>query len=431
MAMTDNGPSPIWRPFTQMEGEAPVPAVRSGEGAVLHLEDGRSIVDCIASWWVTLHGHAQPEIAAAVSRQAHCLEQVIAAGFTHQPAEELARRLVDKLPAGLTRLFYSDNGSTAVEVALKLAVQYWRNQGQGQRRRFLSFEGAYHGDTVGAMSVSGRSLFSAPFANMLFEVDYAPYPYTWSGDGDIAAREQAALARVEELLEGHGEEYAGVVIEPLVQGAGGMRLCRPEFLRCLEGLARSRQILVIYDEVMVGFGRTGDWFACGRAGTNPDLICLSKGLTGGFLPMAVTGCSEAVYRAFWGEGKTFYHGHSYTANPLGCAAALASMELLDNNWERLSRLEGWHRQGLKILKATGRFRRLRLCGTIAAADIAVGDGGYLHWVGPVLRQRFLERGFLLRPLGNVIYLLPPYCIEGQQLEAAYLCIADEVERLAL
>ncbi|MBI2504388.1 MAG: adenosylmethionine--8-amino-7-oxononanoate transaminase [Candidatus Latescibacteria bacterium] len=418
--------SPIWMPYTQMK-EAPTPLmVRSGRGAMLELEDGRQVMDCISSWWVTLHGHAQPEIAAAIAAQAGQLEQVIAAGFTHQPAEELARRLTGRLPF-LPRLFYSDNGSTAVEVGLKVAFQYWRNQGAAGRRRFLSLEGAYHGDTLGAMSLSGRSLFTEAFAEMLLPVDFVPFPQAWLGDEGVEEREARALEHLEGLLRRSGEEYAAMILEPLVQGAAGMRMCRPSFLQAAEVLLRRHGVLVIYDEVLTGFGRTGEFFACQKAETRPDILCLAKGLSGGFLPLAATLCAEELYQAFCsGDPRhTLYHGHSYTANPLGCAAALASLELLEKEDYRFREMEDWHREELAELADHPHLRRLRVCGTIAALEVE-GAAGYLHELGPRLRQRFLERGFLLRPLGGVIYLVPPYCLERAQLGAVYRCIGEVV-----
>ncbi|MSR83040.1 MAG: adenosylmethionine--8-amino-7-oxononanoate transaminase [Candidatus Latescibacteria bacterium] len=417
--------SPIWMPYTQMK-DAPAPLmVRSGRGAMLELEDGRQLLDCISSWWVTLHGHAQPEIAAAIAAQAGQLEQVIAAGFTHQPAEKLACRLTVRLPF-LPRVFYSDNGSTAVEVALKMAFQYWRNQGAGGRRRFLSLEGAYHGDTLGAMSLSGRSFFTAPFAELLLPVDFVPFPQTWLGDEGVEEREAQALEYLKRLLDRSGEEYAAMILEPLVQGAAGMRMCRPSFLRAAGELLRRYGVLVIYDEVLTGFGRTGEFFACQKAGTQPDILCLAKGLSGGFLPLAATLCREEVYQAFCSDDPrhTLYHGHSYTANPLGCAAALASLELLEKQPHRFAEMEGWHLEELGRLAGHPHLSRLRVCGTIAALEV---KGGYLHELGPRLRQRFLERGFLLRPLGGVIYLVPPYCLERAQLEAVYRGIAEVVD----
>lgn len=417
--------SHVWSPFTQMKDASPTLRVRSGEGAVLHLEDGRQLLDCISSWWVTLHGHGQREIAAAISAQALELEQVLAAGFTHQPAEDLACRLVAALPAPLEWVFYSDDGSTAVEVALKLAYQFWRNGGERGRRRFLSFDGAYHGDTLGAMSVGERSLFTRAFADLLFAVDAVPFPATWDADAEVEAKEEQALSRLEEELVARPGEYAAMILEPLVQGAGGMRMCRPRFLVQVQALLRQHDVLTIYDEVLTGFGRTGALFACERASTEPDIVCLAKGLTGGFLPLAATVCNSRIFDAFYSDDpeKAFYHGHSYTANPLGCAAALASLDLLAD--ERFRRLAAWQGEEVGRLAGHPRLARIRNCGTIAALDVLVeGDEGYLHQIGPVLRERFLARGFLLRPLGNTVYVLPPYCIEREQLRSIYDCLLE-------
>jgi adenosylmethionine---8-amino-7-oxononanoate aminotransferase len=424
--------SSVWHPFTQMKTMPDPLRVRSGKGMMLELEDGRKLMDCISSWWVTLHGHAQPEIAEAIYQQALKLEQVIFAGLTHEPAERLAQRLIHLLPEGLNHVFYSDDGSTSVEVALKMAFQYWKNQSILGRTRFLSFEGAYHGDTLGAMSVGHRSIFTASFSEMMFEVDFLPYPDTYIDDPDIEEKESIALTTLDILLEKKGKTYAALIIEPLVQGAGGMRMCRPEFLASLQNRLKQHDILMIYDEVMVGFGRTGDFFACRKANTLPDIICLAKGLTGGFLPLAATVCTEKIFKSFYDDDphKTFYHGHSYTANPLGCAAGLSSMDLLETHKDRFMRMETWHQKGFKTLNNLFGLHRFRACGTISAMDIRVKkEEGYLSTIGPILKQKFLEKGFLLRPLGNVIYILPPYCITEEELLSIYECIQDVIIRM--
>ncbi len=423
--------SSIWMPFTQMQNVSPPPVVRVGKGTMLELEDGRQVLDCISSWWVTLHGHAEPDIAAAIANQAQELEQVIAAGFTHQPAEKLARELTRRLPERSNHVFYSDNGSTAVEVALKMATQYWRNLGAGERSRFIAFEGGYHGDTVGAMSVSSRSAFTEAFEGLLFDTDFVPFPATFDGDDKVVEREHRSLAMLEEVLASGPERYAAMVIEPLVQGAAGMLVCRKEFLVELQRILRRNGVLQIYDEVLVGFGRTGAWFACQKADTTPDLVCLAKGLTGGFLPMGATVCSSEIFDAFLGDdsGSTFFHGHSYCANPLGCAAGLASIQLLESRFEKLAEIESWHRAGLDTLEGETRFERPRLCGTIAAIDLVDPDGGYLGPSALSLRALFLERGFLLRPINRAIYVIAPICIERQQMEAIYDCIGEVVRKL--
>lgn len=418
----------VWHPFTQAQtAPDPIP-ITSAKGIRLYAEDGREFLDLISSWWVNLHGHAHPTIAAAIAKQAHTLEQVIFAGFTHQPAAQLAAELVQRLPAGLTRVFFSDDGSTAVEVALKMALQYWRNQGEAQRTRFLAFEGGYHGDTVGAMSVGRGSDFFSTYGSLLFEVGLLPYPQTWDGDADVVSKEQAALAVLDVYLAQHGETLAGVIIEPLVQGAAGMRMCRPEFLQQLAAKLRAAGILLIFDEVMTGFGRTGAMFAAIKAQVMPDLICLSKGLTAGFLPMSVTVASEAIYAAFLGENfdRALIHGHSFTANPLGCAAALASLQVFEDEQTlaKLPQIEAWHRQGLAQLAGHPAVQRVRVTGTIAAFDVVTTDAGYTSAVGAKLKAFFHERGLLLRPLGNVVYLLPPYCVTQDELALAYQTIGE-------
>ncbi|MBE9212047.1 adenosylmethionine--8-amino-7-oxononanoate transaminase [Plectonema cf. radiosum LEGE 06105] len=411
----------IWYPFTQAKISPPPLKVISARGIWLELEDGRKIMDCISSWWVNLHGHSHPKIAEAIYRQAIELEQVIFAGFTHQPAEKLAQELVKKLPDGLSRVFYSDNGSTAVEVALKMVYQYWVNQNQ-QRQKFIAFQGAYHGDTFGAMSVGSRSLFSQVFSDMLFEVDFLPFPETYIGDTSIEEREEAVLTLFKEKLTQNPQEYAGIIIEPLVQGAGGMRMCRVEFLQKLQQVVKQFDTLLIFDEVMTGFGRTGEWFACLKSQVTPDVICLSKGITGGFLPLSVTVCSDKIYDTFYSDDpiKTLYHGHSYTANPLGCAAALASWELMNENQVVFNSMEAKHLQYLEVLHGNSKVEKLRVTGTIAAMEIVnTQESGYLNQVGLEIREKALEKGLLLRPLGNVLYIMPPYCITDEELSEVY------------
>lgn len=420
--------SKVWMPYTQMK-TAPEPLmVKTGKGVWLYLEDGRKLMDCISSWWVNLHGHARPEIAEALYLQSLKLEHVISAGFTHYPAERLAELLLTRLPPSLTRVFYTDNGSTAVEVALKMAFQYWKNKGVTTRTTFLAFDGAYHGDTFGAMSSGARSVFNEPYSELFFDVDRVPFPSTWMDDGNVDDKEAYSISVLKNLLEENPGKYAAMIVEPLVQGASGMNMCRPEFMQSLEKLLKEHGVLLIYDEVMTGFGRTGEWFACLKSGTAPDIISLSKGITGGFLPLAATVASEEVFQAFFDDdaAKALYHGHSYTANPLGCAAGVASFELLSGNEESFRRIEAIHvskMQGLKEKRNLGRFR---ICGTIAAVDFKA-DSGYLSSIGPRLKEYFTEKGFLLRPLGNVVYILPPYCIKDEELGMVYEIIADAAD----
>jgi adenosylmethionine-8-amino-7-oxononanoate aminotransferase len=430
MSLSQQDEALIWHPFTQAQTAAPAVPITHGKGAFIFDEKGNAYLDLISSWWVNLHGHGQPEIAQAIHRQALELEHVIFAGFTHRPAVDLCQALCNVLPPSLNRFFFSDNGSTAVEVALKMAWQYWQNQGQKQRQHFLSFEGAYHGDTFGAMAAGKASGFHNPFQKLLFDVNTIPYPATWIDDADITRKEKSALEALENYLENNGNETVAFIAEPLVQGAGGMRLCRPSFLEAALKMIQRYDILVIFDEVMTGFGRTGTLFACEQIATLPDIICLSKGLTGGFLPLALTVVQSKIYEGFLGNGieQAFLHGHSYTANPLGCAAALASLQLLQTastsgQIQLIQKIHGEclmrYRQKFSSLKA---FRQL---GTIAAFDVSSQPDEYGHGASQVLRNAFLEEGLLLRPLGNVIYLMPPYCISANELYTAY----DKIEKV--
>lgn len=416
----------IWYPFTQAKTALEPPKVKSAKGVWLELDNGHKIMDCISSWWVNTYGHCHPKIAEAIYQQSQQLEQVIFAGFTHDPAEQLAEKLIAKLSNSLNRVFFSDNGSTAVEVGLKMAYQYWVNQGQ-ERSTFLAFEGAYHGDTVGAMSVGARSLFSAVFSNLLFNVEFVPFPATYWGDCTVEETEARVISILETVLNKSGNRIAGIIIEPLVQGAGGMRMCRPQFLQKLRAIAHSLNTLLIFDEVMTGFGRTGDWFACHRAGVSPDILCLSKGITGGFLPFAVTVCSESIYTAFYDDEplKTLYHGHSYTANPLGCAAALAGLELMAEYEPQFRGMEAKHYECLARFKNHPNVEKPRVTGTIAAMDLVTQEpSGYLNTVALDIRRRAIAKGLLLRPLGNVLYILPPYCISDAELAQIYQGIED-------
>ncbi|HEX6535933.1 MAG TPA: adenosylmethionine--8-amino-7-oxononanoate transaminase [Gemmatimonadaceae bacterium] len=404
----------VWHPYTHhFGGDAPPPIARA-EGAYLYDTEGRAILDAISSWWVTLHGHAHPTIADAVARQAATLEQVIFAGFTHEPAARLAAELVKVLPPGLSRVFFSDDGSTAVEVALKMALQYWRNRGE-KRTTIVALENAYHGDTFGAMSVSASGVFTEPFTEHLFQVERLPDP----------SRADVVLPFARLLAERH-TEIAAIIVEPLLMGAGGMHVWNASALAALRGLAAEFGVLFIADEVLTGFGRTGPLFACEHAGITPDLICLSKGLTGGFLPLGATAAREEVFAEFArGPDRRLmlFHGHSFTANPIACAAARASLSLLDaRSAERRRAIERAHRAGMERLKEHPRVRDPRVLGTVAAFDLDVA-GGYLSPIGPELARFALEDGVLLRPLGSVVYVLPPYAIEPDEVASVYDVIA--------
>lgn len=416
--------NPIWHPFTQMKLSPAPLKVKKGFGIWLELENGQQIIDCISSWWVNLHGHAHPKIAEAIYKQALELEHVIFAGFTHEPAEHFARSLLNVLPDYFNKVFYTDNGSTAVEVALKIAFQYWQNKGEIQRTHFICFEGGYHGDTVGAMSASARSSFTNHFQKLLFEVEHVPYPTTYIGDKYVEETEQKSLDILRSVLNSKNGSIAAILIEPLMQGAGGMNYCRPQFLQALQQIAKEFGTLLIYDEVMTGFGRTGDWFACKKSQTQPDIICLSKGITGGFLPLAATICSREIYQEFHSNelNRTFYHGHSYTANPLGCAAGIASLELMHKN-TAFKEMETWHLEGLEILSDISMVDKPRICGTICAFNFNHPKvQSYFQATGDTLKNAFIDQGLLIRPLGNTIYLMPPYCITYDELRGVYKTI---------
>jgi len=425
----------IWHPFTQAQtAPEPIPAVKA-DGVVITDADGNEILDMISSWWVNLHGHAHPAIAAAVAEQARTLEQVIFATCTHAPAVDLAEGLVNILPDNLTRVFYSDNGSTAVEVAMKMAVQYARNRGNTTRTRFVAMSGAYHGDTVGAMSAGVSCGIFSVWSDMLFSVDTMPNAPTWDGDADVEAKEAKALAALDAYLADHGDTVVAAIVEPLVQGAGGMRMCRPQFLKAWSEKLAAAGALVIFDEVMTGFGRLGDLFACLKTGVKPDFVCMSKGITGGFMPMAATVTTEAVYEAFLSDdtAKAFLHGHSYTANPLGCAAGNASLKLLLDPacTKRRAEIEAFHRAALPELAKLPGVTKPRICGTIAACNIEIdGDeNGLGASVGLKLKEFFKAENMLIRPLGNVLYLLPPYCVTDEHLTRAYDSMTRGVKSL--
>lgn len=422
----------IWHPFSQAALDPPPLRVARADGAYLVLEDGRRILDGISSWWVNIHGHSHPRIAAAVAAQARKLEHVIFAGFTHEAAETLAAKLRRWIPPALAHLFFSDDGSTAVEVALKLAVQHWFNTGRREKCEIVALEHGYHGDTAGAMSVSDDSVFNEAFRSMRFPVHRAHAAYCYRcpvGLARATCRIECAQ-RLEQILEQRSDRVAAVIVEPLLQGAGGMIVHPEEFLQKVRELCTRYGVFLIADEVLTGFGRTGRMFACERAGVVPDLMCLSKGLTGGFLPMGVTLCSDAVESAFRSADRrhTFFHGHSYTGNPLACAAACASLEIFETEpvFERIAAIEKVHRERLAALRANEQVGDVRYIGSVGALELRVEDAGYLSGVRPRLYQFFLDRGVLLRPLGNVVYVLPPYVVTEEEVHRVYDVIGEAI-----
>ena len=406
----------VWHPYTQMKTGGNPSVVVSASGAWLQLSDGRKILDAIGSWWVNLHGHTHPKLVAAIQQQVAQLEQVIFAGFTHTPAIQLAEKILQHLP-WQAKVFYSDNGSTAVEVAIKMAIQYWYNQGE-VKPKLLAFQHAYHGDTFGAMAVSGRSAFTLPYADNLFETTYLPDPIPQN------------RKEIEEMIIRVGEEgkTAAFIYEPLVMGAGGMICYAPEELEYILTLAKKYHLLLIADEVMTGFGRTGTLFASNQIALKPDLMCLSKGLTGGFLPLGITTANAEIFQAFWSDDrmKTLFHGHSFTANPMACAVGVASLDLLEDPeyFQNISRISRQHQAVISRFQKYPSVNEVRSCGVIFAITLEDGgkDSQYLSWVGPYIYQWFLDKNILLRPLGNVLYLLPPYCITDAELEWVYQTI---------
>ena len=423
-----------WHPFTQHALEVDPIVITKAKDASLFDEEGREILDLVSSWWTCTHGHAHPEINKAICAQADQFEHVMFAGFTHAPAAELAAKLSAKLPGSLNRVFFSDNGSTAVEVALKLAYQYWRNKGEEQRRHFLAFDGAYHGDTFGAMAVGKGSGFFTLFQDLMFEVTALPYPETWRGDGEVLAKETRAIEALEEALKNRGPEIAGLIVEPLVQGAGGMRMCRPEFIAQMVERVQALGIPVIFDEVATGFGRSGTLFALEQAGVVPDVICLSKGLTSGYMPMSVTVARDEIFEAFLGDdfGRALAHGHSFTANPLACSVALRSLQLFDEEktLDRISVISARHAGFLEGQKNNPLITRPRLTGTIMAFDLPLDGDSYKSAASEMLRDYFVKNGLNIRPLGPTIYLMPPYCITESELDRAYEGILLGLEKFS-
>src|SRR5580698_2356179 len=434
MSLIDRDRACLWHPYTQMLTQpTPLPVVRA-KGVYLYTEDGRRIMDGISSWWVNIHGHSHPKLNEALAAQARELEHVLFAGCTHRPAVELAERLIEVLPRGMARIFYSDNGSTAVEVALKLASQYWHNRGEPERRTFVTLHHAYHGDTVGAMSASEDSAFTRAFAPMLFPVVrvHAPYCYRCPLGLERATCNIACLGDLEARLNELGDTVAGILVEPMLQAAGGMIVWPAEFLAGVRRLCDRYGALMIADEVLTGFGRTGKMFACEHAGISPDLICLSKALTAGYMPMGVTAATEKIYNAFLSDDriKTFFHGHSFTANPLACAVGVASLELFEaeDTLTRIRRMEAQFQKKISRFQQMDLVADARTLGGVFVLELESEGGtnessGYLESMGPKLAQEFLRRNLLLRPLGNVLYFMPPYAISEGEIDWVF----DQVE----
>jgi len=415
--------SPVWHPFTQHGLETPIPLVTRGEGATLWTDDGRRIVDGISSWWVTTHGHNHPRIVRAIAEQAAKLDQIIFAGWTHEPAEMLARALVELMPRPLDHVFFSDSGSTSVEVALKMALGYWIGRGE-PRHRIVVMEHSYHGDTVGTMSVGARGVFNQSYAPLLFDVDRIPFP--------AEGREQATLARLEALCR--ESTPAALIVEPLILGAGGMLIYPAWVLAEMRRICTHHGVLLIADEVMTGWGRTGTLLACEQAQVVPDVLCLSKGLTGGAIPLAVTIATPEIFAAHYStdRARMLYHSSSYTANPIACAAANANLAIWREEpvAERIISLAQRQDEHLQMLRSVPGVTGARRIGTIVALEVEARDEGYLAAIGPRLLAAFTARDLLLRPLGNTVYVMPPYCIDDADLARLHDGIAQAVGELA-
>jgi adenosylmethionine-8-amino-7-oxononanoate aminotransferase len=418
MTLPERDSKVVWHPFTQIKtAPLPIPIVK-GDGVYLIDDTGNKYIDGISSWWVNVHGHCHPYLTQKISEQLSTLEHAIFSGFTHEPAVALAERLLKRLPLNQAKIFYSDNGSTSVEVALKMAFQYWSNLST-PKTKVIAFENAYHGDTFGGMSVGARNAFNEPFSKLLFDVIHIPVP--------TKGKEFESIRAIEKALQNN--DVASFIFEPLVQGAGGMVMYSADTLDKLIALCKSKNVITIADEVMTGFGRTGRFFASDYLKHKPDILCLSKGLTGGVMPLGVTSCAQFIYDAYLSNDKmkTFFHGHSYTANPTACSAALASMDIFDlpETLDNIKRIENKHSDFLNKIKYHEQLLDIRQLGTIIALEIKTEERThYLNSLAEYISNFFLTKKIILRPLGNIIYILPPYCINNDELDYIYNSIED-------
>ena len=417
MKLTERDKKVIWHPYSQMK-DISVIGIVSGEGANLFDEEGNKYIDAISSWWVNTHGHSNKYIAEKVSEQLKTLGHVIFAGFTHPKAVELAERLLQHLPANQEKIFYSDNGSTAVEVAIKMSIQFWSNQNI-EKKKIIAFRNAYHGDTFGAMSISGRGVFTDPFKPFLFDVEFI--------DSPVKGSEEISFEQMKSSIK--SGNVASFIFEPLVQGAAGMIMYEPEILEKLISYCKENNVITIADEVMTGFYRTGKFFAMDYINEKPDIFCLSKGLTGGTMAFGVTSCNKKIFDAFLSDDKTktLYHGHSYTANPIACATALASLDLYEQSecYENVKRIEKKHSGFLNKIKNNPLIKDIRQRGTIIAIELKVDEGtSYLNSLRDKIYSFFIEKKIIMRPLGNIFYILPPYCISDNDLDYIYKCIEE-------
>lgn len=427
----------LWHPCTQMREHPdvlPLLPVARGEGAWLIGPDGSRWLDAVSSWWTNLFGHAEPRIAAAIARQATTLEHVLLAGFTHEPAVRLAERLLALAPHGLARVFYADNGSAAVEVALKMSFHSHRNRGDTRRTRFITLSNSYHGETLGALSVGDIPLYRRTYAPLLLEPLFAPSPDAFQAlpGEDAEACALRCAQTLAAMLEEHGDTVCALIVEPLVQCAGGMRMYHPAYLRRARDLCDRHGVHLIADEIAVGFGRTGTLFACEQAGITPDLMCLSKGITGGFMPLAAVLSSQAIYDSFLDDSRerAFLHSHSYSGNPLACAAALATLDIFASD-DVLTR----NAATAKALAAHGRdiaqhpnIADFRQTGMMLAFELMADAAARQPFppedrIGLQVYRAALRHGLVLRPLGDVLYWMPPYCISSDDI--AHLATATQ------
>ena len=412
-----------WHPYTQMQTAGPPLAIIKGDGVWLTAEDGSKYLDAISSWWVNLHGHNHPYLMDAIRKQTEKLDHVIFSGFTHAPAVELSEALLKILPCEHEKIFYSDNGSTAVEVGLKMAVQYHANRGS-KKHTIIALRDGYHGDTFGAMSAGGRGIFSTPFESHLFHVEYIDVP--------VAGKEMESLHQLKKIIKNH--DTAGFIFEPLLQGAAGMVIYAPEILSEMIHHCKQNDIITIADEVSTGFGRTGKYFATDYLINKPDIICMSKGITGGVMALGATSTNAKVYNGFLSDEKSkmFLHGHSYTGNPLACVVAKASLDVLQYNstWTAINRISDQHHEFIKSVEMHPQVEDVRSLGVVLAVTVISGsEESYFNYLRDRLYNYFIDRRILLRPLGNVIYIMPPYCITNKELSIVYTAILDLLDEL--
>lgn len=411
----------IWHPFTQHQTDMPPVPIVKGDGAYLYAENGDRYIDAVSSWWTNIHGHSHPYIAQKIYEQAQKLQHVMFADYTHEPAVLLAERLKTILPNGLSRFFYSDNGSTAVETALKILFQYWHNKGLSEKRHTLiGFKGGYHGDTFGALSAAGKTDFNRPFWPFMFDIAWIDPP--WIG------QEDKSIKQLQGLLAKGG--VAGFIFEPIIQGVNGMKVHSSEGLEALVALCKEYEVLTIADEVMTGFGRTGPYFACSLLKSVPDIICLAKAITGGALPLALTVCQEYIFEAFLSDSRSsaLLHGHTYTANPLGCAAALASLDLLlsDECAQQRKVIEASHQKFKN--EYCHLWERCEVQGTILGLEYKSNtvDTGYFSSIKQRIVPHFLAKRIILRPFGNYVHVIPPYCISKEDLNEIYQTLLESL-----